>query len=55
MAPFALGLELRGGHARFPAAGRTLVIAAGSDDGTAEYRYGATTWLGLNLVGRFLL
>jgi hypothetical protein len=52
---FALGLELRGGHAWFSAQGSTLTVADGLGAGETQYHYGATTWLGLNLVGRFLL
>jgi hypothetical protein len=53
--PFALGLELRGGHAWFPAEGSTLAVADGLGAGDTQYLYGAMTWLGLNVAGRFLL
>jgi hypothetical protein len=53
--PFALGLELRGAHAWFSSEGSTLTVADGLGAGETQYRYGATTWLGLNVVGRFLL
>jgi hypothetical protein len=53
--PLALGLELRGGHAWFPAEGTTLTVADGLGAGDTRYSYGPTTWLGLNVAGRFLL
>jgi hypothetical protein len=52
---FALGLELRAGHAWLSTQGKTLSVTDGLGAGETQYRYGATTWLGLNLVGRFLL
>jgi hypothetical protein len=55
-APFALGAEVRLTHAWFSEEGEQIVFANSSVLGnTAEYRYGSTTWLGFNLVGRFLL
>lgn len=53
--PFALGLEMRGGHAWFPAEGSTLTVADGLGAGDTQYRYGSTTWLGINIAVRFLL
>jgi hypothetical protein len=54
---FALALELGATHAWFTDGGSVLYtpVEGPFGGGAYHYRYGSTTWLGLNLVGRFLL
>ncbi|MET0409982.1 MAG: hypothetical protein ABW217_01735 [Polyangiaceae bacterium] len=52
---FALALELRAAHAWFSEDGRTLVLRDSVGASSTRYEYGSTTWLGLSLLGRFLL
>lgn len=54
VAPLSLGLELRASHAMFSEQGSRIVLSA-PEQGGGYYRYGPTGWLGLNLLGRFLL
>ena len=52
--PLSLGLELRASHAMFSEQGSRIVLSA-PEQGGGYYRYGPTGWLGLNVLGRFLL
>jgi hypothetical protein len=54
VAPLSLGLELRASHAMFSEQGSRIVRSA-PEQGGGYYRYGPTGWLGLSLLGRFLL
>lgn len=53
--PVSLGLELRATHAMFSEEGDRLSLSEPDVAQDVVYRYGPTSWLGLSLLGRFLL